>query len=279
MLDLSVAKKLGTPFDITEILKAEGWDASQVTRVWRVSTGPEVPVSWNLDTLRMLGGNDIQAEVWQKLKSKQLTGNPKRTRDADHANPKTKKARVADDQEAHSSSKGKIDTIVGKPEAASILEVLCGRKESQSTPKQESKEEDQKSRKKKKLKKPSCVATPKITRWFQSPARALPEDPLSPIPPAINGQGKMMAKKKKRSLLSKPSGSPCSSNKILFPTDECLSLPSPAKEADSLKIPNQTSNSEQPASAITLGCPSDTKPNLLKRGRRSLSTEAMIDRN
>ena len=33
MLDLSVDKKLGTPCDITEILKIEGWDASQVVRV------------------------------------------------------------------------------------------------------------------------------------------------------------------------------------------------------------------------------------------------------
>lgn len=281
MLDLSVDKKLGSTFEITEILKTEGWDASQVAKVWRVSTGPEVDLEWDLDTLKLLGGESIQADVWQTLKSNHLTGNPKRTMEQEHLTPRNKRARVTDHQDIFSPVKGINNVVVGNVGAVPLLEVLGGRSKSQSTPLQDPKKDVQSCRRKKKIKRPSLVATPKITRWFHSPARAAPERPVPPTTPttpcpatpATNIKGDLKIKKRVRS--SKLPGSLEKTNKILFPARETPSLPTPKKEADSQETPNQVFSSE-PASRASSACgPADTKPNQQKTGRKRPSKDVM----
>ena len=63
MLDLSVDRKLGTQNDITRKMNEVGWNTSQVTKEWQVSTGPEINSTWSLETLLQLARRRIQTDV------------------------------------------------------------------------------------------------------------------------------------------------------------------------------------------------------------------------
>ena len=54
MLDLTLEKKLGCPFDIPDVLSEQGWDPAQVANLGHVSTDSNDFSQWDSYTLEAL---------------------------------------------------------------------------------------------------------------------------------------------------------------------------------------------------------------------------------
>ena len=194
MLDLSMDRKLSTPDAISGMLNDQGWNADQVARVWQVSTGPQNDPEWTHEKLMELGGKEVAIDVWNTLKEKKLTGNPKRPLAEDGVRPGIAKKSRKD----MISSEGTNVVLVGSPETQEMPDTFTTRTDSQSTPIQTP---SQSKRRKRRARKAVLLATPRITDWFpKTPLLDAPEDILEQAtpPPNLPNKTRKRANKKMR---------------------------------------------------------------------------------
>ena len=81
MLDLSVSTKVATVSDVPDLLNQNGWNMGQVASVWSVGPTTSSQQSWDIASLKKLGGPKILSNVWASLRSSNNAGHHKRPAD------------------------------------------------------------------------------------------------------------------------------------------------------------------------------------------------------
>ena len=97
MMDLGVEEKLNTASDILDVLNMNGWNMRQVSQVWSVPSLVIEQDSWDIGSLKRLGGHKVLADVWSSLRDSNQAGHPKRTavESLEDAGSQNKRRRVA----------------------------------------------------------------------------------------------------------------------------------------------------------------------------------------
>ena len=165
MMDLSMDRKLGCPFDIPAVLADQGWNPSQVAGVCHVSTSAKEYHQWDSQILDDLGGKGVASRVWHELKARELTGNPKR-RSEDPPIVSCKKLRCSQDQPSSLPEIGIKGTQVVIGLASSEFSTIETPQQSSTPSIAPTQNSDMLPRKNLKAKRKSVVSTPKITRWL-----------------------------------------------------------------------------------------------------------------
>ena len=109
MLDLEVDEKVATSSQIPEMLTSKGWNVQQVSQVWSVGPTVSHSHSWDVETLKKLGGKDVFGKVWHELKDRNKTGHYKRSADDDVHPLSRKKVKTMDHNKGSGSGTGTLD--------------------------------------------------------------------------------------------------------------------------------------------------------------------------
>ena len=161
MMDLSMDKRLSNTHEIASVLNEQGWDASQVHRVWHVSTGEGLPSAWSFETLGLLGGKNVSSRIWHRLKELELTGNAKRPLEDEHCKgDQSKKQRLSS---TGKEQKCMIETHISPACSKEATPFLKSRKDSHSTPIDRSNGSQKTPRRKRRARRTGPLSTPTIT--------------------------------------------------------------------------------------------------------------------